>query len=180
MYFSDNLNGVVSRSSADTSIRISCITTALIAIRQQSDYIKNKQAVWPPGLADTVCPRPPQTLTFDRMTLKMVCKSHLRWGTFLPNFGMLRLLVCGLFAMYATDGQIDGQTDKTNAYCPLPYSRGIIRQTVTYQNWGIFSDNHTWSKSKHIGRTLVRYSSSTTLLRRQNHWQSPHHMAPDG
>ena len=43
------------------------------------------QAVWPPGSADTVCPRPPPTLTFDRLTLKLVCESHLRWGTFLPN-----------------------------------------------------------------------------------------------
>jgi len=25
------------------------------------------------------------TLTFDRLTLKLVCESHLRWGTFLPN-----------------------------------------------------------------------------------------------
>jgi len=27
------------------------------------------------------------TLTFDRLTLKLVCESHLRWGTFLPNLG---------------------------------------------------------------------------------------------
>jgi len=37
-----------------------------------------KQAVWPPGSADTVCPRPPVTLTLDRLTLKLVCESHLR------------------------------------------------------------------------------------------------------
>jgi len=26
--------------------------------------------------------RPYVTLTFDRLTLKLVCESHLRWGTF--------------------------------------------------------------------------------------------------
>ena len=25
------------------------------------------------------CPRPPLTLTFDRLALKLVCESHLRW-----------------------------------------------------------------------------------------------------
>jgi len=56
------------------------------------------------------------------MTLKLVSESHLRWGTgtFLPNLGTLGLWVLELFAMYATDGQ----TDKSNAYCPLPYGSG--------------------------------------------------------
>jgi len=64
-----------------------------------------------------VCPRPYVTLIFDRLTLKLVCESHLRWGTFIPNLGTLGLLVLELFAMYATDGR----TDESNAYCPLPY-----------------------------------------------------------
>ena len=63
--------------------------------------------------ADMVCPRPPLTLTFDRLTLKVVCESHLRWGTFLPNLGTLGLCVLELFAMYATDGQTDRQTKAT-------------------------------------------------------------------
>jgi len=63
------------------------------------------------------------TLTFDLLTLKMVCESHLRWGTFIPNLGKLGLWVLELFDMYATDGQTDGRTDKTNAYCPLPYGQ---------------------------------------------------------
>ena len=82
-----------------------------------------QQAVWPPGSADKVCLRSPLTLTFDRLTLKLVCESDLSWGTFLPNLGTLSLCVLELFAMYATDGQTDIQTDrwtdKSNAYCPL-------------------------------------------------------------
>ena len=45
------------------------------------------------------------TLTFDPLTLKLVCESHQRWGTFLPNLGTLGVRVLELFAMYATDGQ---------------------------------------------------------------------------
>jgi len=78
-----------------------------------------KQAVWPPGSADTLCPRPP-SLTFDRLTLKLVCESHLRWETFLLNLNTLGLWVLELFAMYATDGQTDRWMDKSNAYCPSP------------------------------------------------------------
>jgi len=39
------------------------------------------------------------TLTFDLLTLKLVCESHQRWGTFLPNLGTLGLRVVELFAM---------------------------------------------------------------------------------
>ena len=83
-----------------------------------------------------VCPRRPSvTLIFDRLTLKLVCESHLKWGTFIPNLGMLALWVLELFAMYATDGQTDrrtdGQTDKSNAYCYLPYGRGHNNSTLS-------------------------------------------------
>ena len=70
-------------------------------------------------------------LTFDRLPLKLVCDSHLRWGTFLSNSDTLGLCVLELFAMYATNGQTytqtdrqtDKQTDKSNAYCPFPIQR---------------------------------------------------------
>jgi len=62
----------------------------------------------------------------DLLTLKLVSKSHLKWGTLLPNLGMLALWVLELFAVYATDGQMDGQTDKSNSYYPLPYVGSII------------------------------------------------------
>ena len=59
-----------------------------------------------------------------------VCKSHLKWGTFLPNLDTLGLWLLELFAMYAmdgqTDGRTDGRTDKSKAYCPFPTGVGII------------------------------------------------------
>jgi len=56
---------------------------------------------------------------FDLLTLKLVCKSHQRWGTILPNMGKLGLWVLELVTMSTTDGR----ADKSNAYCPLPYGR---------------------------------------------------------
>jgi len=51
------------------------------------------------------------TLIFDLLTLKLVCQSHQRCGTFVLNLGTPGLCVLELFAMYATDGQTDGRTD---------------------------------------------------------------------
>ena len=58
------------------------------------------------------------TLYFDLLTLKLVCESHQRWGTFIPNLGTLGLWVLQLFAMYATDGRT-----KANLIAPS-YGRG--------------------------------------------------------
>ena len=52
------------------------------------------------------------TLIFDLLTLKLVCESHQRWGTFLPNLSTLDLWVLKLFAMYAVDGLTDGQKQR--------------------------------------------------------------------
>jgi len=84
-----------------------------------------KQPVWPPGSADTVCLlRPPLILIFNRLTSKLGCESHLRWGTFIPNLGTLGLCVLELFAMYATDGKTDGQTKATLIGMPPSSRRG--------------------------------------------------------
>ena len=64
------------------------------------------------GIGRHGMPRLPPTLTFDRLILKLVCESHLRWGTFIPNMGTLGLWVLKLFAMYAMDGQTDGQKQR--------------------------------------------------------------------
>ena len=86
-----------------------------------------QQTVWPSCSADTVCPRPSVTLTFDHLTLKLVCESHLRWGTFIASLGTLGHWGSRIIR-YVRDGrsdkQTDGRTDKSNAYCLLPYGRG--------------------------------------------------------
>ena len=64
------------------------------------------------------------TLTFDLLTLKLVCESHQRWGTFLPNLATLGLWVLELFAMYATDGRT-----KATLTAPFPTGGGIITST---------------------------------------------------
>ena len=53
------------------------------------------------------------------LTLKLVCESHLRWGTFLPNLAMLGLWVLESVAIYATDRQKQRLQ---------PMGKGIIRQ----------------------------------------------------
>ena len=62
----------------------------------------------------------------DRSPIAANCIKQ-RWGTFVPNLGTLGLRVLELFAMYATNGRTDrrtdGRTDKSKAYCPLPYGR---------------------------------------------------------
>ena len=62
--------------------------------------------------------------------MKLVYETHLRWRTFLPKLDTLGLWVFELFAMYATDGQTDGRTDKSNAYCTFPAIEGIINMTM--------------------------------------------------
>jgi len=43
------------------------------------------------------------TLTFDLLTLKLVCELRQKWGTFIPNLGTLGLRVLELY----TGGGID-------------------------------------------------------------------------
>jgi len=81
------------------------------------------QAVWPPaGFGRHGISRPSVTVTSDRLTLKLVCESHLMWRTFISNLGVLSIWVLELFAMFATDGQTDRRTKAT--FMPLPYGRG--------------------------------------------------------
>ena len=55
----------------------------------------------------TIFPRPCK-LTFDLLTLKVVSKSRVTWGTCVPILVFLGLSVLGLFPMYATDRQTAG------------------------------------------------------------------------
>jgi len=45
----------------------------------EADQCIREQAVWLPGFADTVRPRLPPTLTFDRLSLKLACKSPVAY-----------------------------------------------------------------------------------------------------
>jgi len=57
------------------------------------------------------------TLNFHLLTLKLVCESHQRWGTFILNLGTLGLRVLELLGKYATDGQ----TDRQKQCLPAPF-----------------------------------------------------------
>ena len=87
--------------------------------------VRSSQALaYSEDMAHDVCQHGPVNLTFDRLTLKLVCESHLSWGTFLPNLGTLDLWV-----RYVRDRR----TDKSNAYCRLPYwSGGITASCVLH------------------------------------------------
>jgi len=89
-----------------------CISAACAVVQCRSVHLGS--------VTDTVCPRPPLTLTVDRLTLKLICELHLRWGTFLPNLGTLSLWVLESFAVHATDGRRDGQ--KQRLLSPSPVS----------------------------------------------------------
>jgi len=61
------------------------------------------------------------TLTFDLLTLKLVCESHLRWGTFLPNMRRYRRLDSRIIRYVRDDGPTDRRTDgQKHTYCPFP------------------------------------------------------------
>ena len=70
------------------------------------------------------------TLTFDLLTLKLVCELHHRWEIFLPNLDTLGLWVLELFAMYATDGQTHRRTKSTLI---APFTMGGIINFIHVQ-----------------------------------------------
>jgi len=73
---------------------------------------------------DTVCPCPPLTLTFDRLTLKVIYASHLRWEPSFQIWARWAFEFSNYSLCRLRDGRTDGRTDKSNAYCPLPCGRG--------------------------------------------------------
>ena len=75
-------------------------------------------------------PRRPLTMTFDHLTLKLVCESHLRWGTLLPNLSTLPL--GSRIIRYVRDGR----TEKATLIAPVPTVCGI---TIS-RGGGIFQD----------------------------------------
>ena len=86
------------------------------------------------------------TLTFDLLTLKLVCESHLRWGTFFPNLGTLDLWLLELFTMYTrrADGRTDGRT-KATLIAPFPTGDGITILCVLTQFYSPGGDtSYVW------------------------------------
>jgi len=102
-------------------------------------------------------PRPPLTLTFDRLTLKLVCESHLRWGTFLPNLGTLGLWVLKLFAMYATDGQTGRRTDGQKQFLLKKFWWYVYLFWQNSQTWRTHreTDRPTHTPHDDISRTCI-------------------------
>jgi len=98
-------------------------------------------------------PPPPPTLTFDHLTLKLVCESHLGWGTFLPN-GHARLLRSGIIR-YVRDERTDRQTGKSNTYCLLPYGRGHNNDNGHYGSRDGIQKLHTASYNHSFGKSSI-------------------------
>jgi len=80
-----------------------------------------KPAVWPPGSADTVCPRPPLTMTFDLETGMQVTSKVV--GNLPSKFGHARPLGSRIIH-YVCDGRTDGRT-KATLIAPFPKVGGI-------------------------------------------------------
>ena len=83
----------------------------------------------------------PVTLTFDLLTLKSVCESHVTWGILVQSFVFLSLLVFELEPMYATsDRQTDdGRRSPLNA--PPPTGRGhnnALRDLILLYKDGVY------------------------------------------
>ena len=98
------------------------------------------------------------TLTFDRLTLKLVCESPQRWGTFLPNLGTLGLWVLELFATYATDGQ------KQGLFPPSLRGRSIIKRTATFLALCVTDAVNACLKNQHITHRRKFYYNGTTCI----------------
>ena len=85
------------------------------------------------------------TLTFDSLTLKLVCESHLRFRTFLPNLGTLGLWFSNyLLCTRPTDRWTDGRTDKRNAYCPIYEDEGVIILDAYVVNAELSDNARSW------------------------------------
>ena len=80
------------------------------------------------------------TLTFDLLTLQLVCESHdrIKGRDLRSEFGhAIGLRVLQLFTMYATDGRTDGRT-KAKLTAPFPAGGGIISRYVLLM-WSSFT-----------------------------------------
>ena len=100
------------------------------------------QPVWLTGSADMICPHLLQPWSLIVRPWNW-CKSHLRWGTVLQNLGTLGLCVLELFIMYATNGQMDEQKQRSNRRRPVSWPLTAWMRTL-FRGWSIMvNDTHT-------------------------------------
>ena len=78
------------------------------------------------------------TLTFDLVTLKLVCESHQRWGTFIPNLS-IGLWVLELFATYTR--RTDGRT-KPTLNAPFPTGEEVLNENKHVQDVQTCTSNY--------------------------------------
>jgi len=96
---------------SSSSIRIPSLKFVGLAIRN----------LWRSMCVSINGPGDPDLWPFDLETGVRVAS---KVGNLPSKFEHARPLGSRLFAMYATDRQTDWRTDKSNAYCPLPYGEG--------------------------------------------------------
>ena len=99
------------------------------------------------------------TLTFELLTLKLVCESHRTWGTFVLNLGTL-----GLWVLCTR--RTDGRT-KATLIAPLRYGRGHnehykIRATISNATFQVMQVAW-WSPSKDLPRKNYRIGGEVIL-----------------
>ena len=109
------------KSAISTIRQSSELKDAITADRSHYVVFRLQQAAWPPGSADTVCLRPPLTLTLDLQTGMRVASKVQN----LPSkLGHARPLSSRIIR-YVRDGRTDTTDGRTKAtLIPLPYGRG--------------------------------------------------------
>ena len=108
-----------------SSVRISSLKIVGLVIRK----------IWRTMLVSINGPGDPGIWPFDPETGTPVAS---KVGNLPSNLGTLGVWVLELFAMYATDRQTDGRTDKSNAYFPLSYGWDIITYwLLTVTVWAV-------------------------------------------
>jgi len=95
-------------------------------VPKTNEEIKIKQAVWPPSLADTVCPRPSVTQTFDQTGVRVASKV----GNFRSKFGHARPMGSRIIR-YVHDGRTDRGTGQKQRFLPPSLSTVGCKTTST-------------------------------------------------
>jgi len=77
------------------------------------------------------------TLTFEPLTLKLVCESHLRWWTFLPNLGTLGRLfsnysLCSRRTDKRTESDVIASSVPTTT--PWMFTRPVINFSLHFSD----------------------------------------------